>query len=175
VYGPGEVLGAGVWRGTPATVWRNVVPTFTYRALKHLPLQLENNGDATRDFIYVQDIVRGLLLCAVTGEPGNVYNLASGVETSILELATLVNQMADNTAPMEFLPRRTWDHSVKRFGSTEKAMRCLGFNAHISLEDGIRRTLDWTRRNLQTIEACILKHAAHMNVECSASAVLKEN
>ncbi len=34
VYGPGEILGAGVWRGTPATVWRNVVPTFIYRALK---------------------------------------------------------------------------------------------------------------------------------------------
>ena len=36
VYGPGEVLGAGAWRGTPATVWRNVTPTFVYRALKGL-------------------------------------------------------------------------------------------------------------------------------------------
>ena len=38
VYGPGEILGAGRWRGTPATVWRNVTPTFVYRALKGLPL-----------------------------------------------------------------------------------------------------------------------------------------
>ena len=48
VYGPGEVLGAGRWRGTPATVWRNVTPTFVYRALKGLPLQLDNGGVASR-------------------------------------------------------------------------------------------------------------------------------
>ena len=61
VYGPGEMLGAGRWRGTPATVWRNVTPTFVYRALKGLPLQLDNGGVASRDFVYVEDIARGLL------------------------------------------------------------------------------------------------------------------
>ena len=162
VYGPSEVLGAGRWRGTPATVWRNVIPTFMYRALKRLPLQLENNGEGTRDFIYVEDIVRGLLLCAVKGEPGDVYNLASGIETSILELATIINQMAGNTATMEFLAKRTWDHSVKRFGSTEKAMRTLGFAVNIPLKDGLHRTTEWTRQNIQTIDACILKHADRM-------------
>lgn len=175
VYGPGEFLGAGRWRGTAATVWRNVIPTFMYRALKHLPLQIENNGEATRDFIYVDDIVHGLLLCAVTGQPGDVYNLANGVETSILELAELINAMAGNPVPEEFLPRRAWDHSIKRFGSTEKAMRCLGFQACVPLEKGIGKTMDWTRRNLETIETCILKHAAHMNVEGPASVLLKDN
>ena len=64
VYGPGEILGAGRWRGTPATVWRNVTPTFVYRALKGWPLTLENDGESSRDFIYVDDIGRGLMLCA---------------------------------------------------------------------------------------------------------------
>jgi nucleoside-diphosphate-sugar epimerase len=41
VYGPGEILGAGKWRGTPATVWRNVTPTFIYKALKGEPLPLK--------------------------------------------------------------------------------------------------------------------------------------
>jgi nucleoside-diphosphate-sugar epimerase len=145
-----------------------------YRALKHLPLQIENNGEATRDFIYVEDIVHGLLLCAVTGQPGDVYNLASGVETSILELANLINAMADNPAPLEFLPGRAWDHSIKRFGSTEKALRGMGFNARIPLQEGIRLTMDWTRQNIQTLEACILKHAPHMNVQEPASVVLKD-
>src|SRR5947208_9648926 len=85
VYGPGEVLGAGQWRGTPATVWRNVTPTFVYRALKELPLELDNEGRASRDFIFVGDIVAGLLACAERGAPGDVYNLASGVETQIRE------------------------------------------------------------------------------------------
>src|SRR5499426_298452 len=46
VFGPGEILGAGRWRGTPATVWRNVVPTFVWKALHGEALPLENEGIA---------------------------------------------------------------------------------------------------------------------------------
>lgn len=165
VYGPGEILGAGVWRGTPATVWRNVVPTFIYRALKELPLKVENEGKASRDFIYVDDIVRGLLLCATAGSPGDVYNLASGVETSILELATAINGMTSNPAELEFLPRRDWDHSGRRLGSTDKAKRVLGFEAYVGLDEGLRKTIDWTRDNLPFIGSCVQKHAAIMQAQ----------
>jgi UDP-glucose 4-epimerase len=164
VYGPGEILGAGEWRGTPATVWRNVTPTFVYRALKGLSLTVENGGTATRDFIYVDDIVRGLILCAITGQPGDVYNLASGMETSILDLATLINQSAGNPAPLDFRPRREWDRSGKRFGSTEKAKRALGFEAHVALPEGLRRTIDWTRQQLPLIDRCVQKHAARIRL-----------
>ena len=61
-------------------MWRNVTPAFVYRALKRLPLRVENGGTGSRDFIFVGDIVRGLVLCATAGQPGDVYNLASGVE-----------------------------------------------------------------------------------------------
>ncbi len=162
VYGPGEILGAGQWRGTPATVWRNVTPTFVYRALKQLPLTVENGGVATRDFIYVEDIVRGLVLCAGLGKPGDVYNLASGVETSILELAELVNELTGNPAPLDFRPPREWDHSGKRFGSTEKAKRMLGFEAQIPLREGLRRTVEWARDQLPRIDRCVAKHVKHM-------------
>jgi len=162
VYGPGEILGAGQWRGTPATVWRNVTPTFVYRALKHLPLTVENGGVATRDFIFVEDIVRGLLLCAVAGKPGDVYNLASGVETSILELAKLINGLTGDQAPLDFRPPREWDHSGKRFGSTEKAKRMLGFEARTVLRAGLERTIAWTREHLPLIEHCIGKHAGRI-------------
>ena len=164
VYGPGEILGAGRWRGTPATVWRNVTPTFVYRALKQMPLTVENGGMATRDFIYVEDIVRGLMLCAVAGKPGDVYNLASGVETSILELAKLVNELTGNPAPLDFRPPREWDRSGKRFGSTEKAKRMLGFEARIALRDGLDRTIAWTRKHLPLIGRCIEKHAGQIAV-----------
>jgi UDP-glucose 4-epimerase len=162
VYGPGEILGAGRWRGTPATVWRNVTPAFVYRALKGMPLQLENEGRASRDFIYVGDIVEGLLLCATAGEPGDVYNLASGVETSIRELAETINRMAGNDAGVELLPARDWDRSGHRFGSTEKARRELGFGAQVPLEDGLARTIDWMREHLSLIDACVERHAPHM-------------
>lgn len=159
VYGPWEILGAGAWRGTAATVWRNVVPSFVYRALTRQPLRVENEGRASRDFIYVDDIVLGLLRCAEAGAPGEVYNLASGTETSILDLAGLVNDLAGNGVPIERVPGRAWDRAGRRVGSTEKARRLLGFEPVVSLKDGIGRTIDWARRHLALIESCIEKHA----------------
>lgn len=164
VYGPGEVLGAGQWRGTPATVWRNVTPTFIYRALKHMPLTVENEGIATRDFIFVHDIVEGLILCASRGKAGDVYNLASGKETSILQLAETINRLTDNPAGIDFLPKRAWDNSGKRFGSTDKAQRELGFVAGTDLEEGLEMTINWTRENLERIDACIARHRQQMGM-----------
>jgi nucleoside-diphosphate-sugar epimerase len=158
VYGPGEVLGAGRWRGTPATIWRNVTPTFVYRALKGLPLQLDNGGVASRDFVYVEDVARGLTACAERGTPGDVYNLASGVETTIRDLAELIVELSGSTSELEIAPRRPWDHSILRFGSPEKARRELGFEAKTPLEDGLRTTIAWTRENLDFIERCVAKH-----------------
>ena len=59
VYGPGEILGAGRWRGTPHTVWRNVTPTFVWKAMYGEALPVENGGIASRDFIFVEDMARG--------------------------------------------------------------------------------------------------------------------
>jgi UDP-glucose 4-epimerase len=162
IYGPGEILGAGQWRGTPATVWRNVTPTFIYKALHGQPLPVDNGGVATRDFIYVDDIVEGLLRCAVAGESGEVYNLASGQETTILELANLVNELTGNSAQLDYRPQRSWDHSGKRFGSIDKAQRELGFRTQVGLRDGLARTIAWTRESLPVIERAIQKHNAYM-------------
>jgi nucleoside-diphosphate-sugar epimerase len=164
VYGPGEILGAGRWRGTPATVWRNVTPTFIYRALKAWPLTLENEGRSSRDFIFVDDIVRGLMLCATTGAVGEVYNLASGVETTIRELADEINRNVDPPTSIEFAGRRAWDHSGNRLGSTDKAWENLAFTAEVGLRDGIQRTVEWTRSNLPVIDAAVDQHRAYVAV-----------
>jgi UDP-glucose 4-epimerase len=158
VYGPGEVLGAGRWRGTVNTVWRNVTPTFIYKALKREALPVENGGIATRDLIYVEDVVEGLIACAERGSAGEVYNLASGVETSVRELAELINELAGNGTPIDLKPARDWDHSGQRYGSTEKARRELGFEALTALRDGLERTITWTLENLEFIDSCVAKH-----------------
>ncbi|HJZ92526.1 MAG TPA: NAD-dependent epimerase/dehydratase family protein [Gemmataceae bacterium] len=162
VYGPREILGAGEWRGTPATVWRNVTPTFVYRALKNMPLPVENGGIASRDFIYAEDVANGLMLCALKGEPGGTYNVASGQETTILELAEAVNRLTGNPTPIQLAPKRTWDRSGKRYGSTEIARSALGFEAKVGLDEGLKRTIAWTRDNIGMIDACIARHQAHM-------------
>jgi nucleoside-diphosphate-sugar epimerase len=162
VYGPREILGAGRWRGTPATVWRNVTPTFIWKALHREALPLENGGIATRDFIHVDDIVEGLIRCALHGEPGETYNLASGVETSIRTLALLINELTGNPTPFVETPARAWDRSGKRFGSGGKAQERLGFGARIGLRDGLASTVEWTRSNLRTVRRCMRQHAWFM-------------
>ena len=158
VYGPREILGAGQWRGTPATVWRNVTPTFIWKALHKEALPLENEGKASRDFIYVDDIVDGLIACALKGKEGDVYNLASGVETTIKKLAETINALTNNSQPIEYKEARIWDRSGKRFGSTVKAEKELDFKASISLEEGLEKTIQWTQERRDFILRNILKH-----------------
>ena len=73
VYGPREILGAGQWRGTEHTVWRNVIPTFVWRSLMGQALFLDNGGNTSRDFIFVEDLARGLMACALKGKAGEIF------------------------------------------------------------------------------------------------------
>lgn len=158
VYGPGEILGAGKWRGTPHTVWRNVIPTFIWKAIHNEPLPVENGGVSTRDFIYVTDIVRGLVACSLKGQPGEVYNLATGIQTSINDLANLINDLTHNKAGTGRSTARQWDRSGKRFGATEKSKTSLDFESNITIEDGIKQTIDWTTNNRIMISKAMSKH-----------------
>lgn len=162
VYGPREILGAGRWRGTPHTVWRNVTPTFVFRSLMGEALPLDNAGNTSRDFIYVEDMARGLMACAAKGEPGEVYNLASGQETTIRALAETINKATGNTAPVELLPARDWDRSGRRFGDPTKAREKLGFAASVDIEQGVERTVSWTKGNLDEIRRCMRQHVAFL-------------
>ena len=73
------------------------------------------------------------------GEPGEIYNLASGVETSIRELAELINELTGNPTPIALTPARDWDHSGQRYGSPDKAREALGFSADVGLREGLER------------------------------------
>jgi nucleoside-diphosphate-sugar epimerase len=119
---------------------------------------LDNGGNASRDFIFVEDMARGLMACALKGAVGGVYNLATGRETSILELATLINEFTGNQTPLDLRPARDWDRSGKRFASTEKSERELGFTAQIDVREGVRRTVEWTKANAELIKRSIAKH-----------------
>lgn len=162
VYGPGEILGAGRWRGTPHTVWRNVVPTFVWKALHGEALPLENGGHGSRDFIYVGDVAEGLIACARQGNPGEAYNIASGVETEIAELAERINRITRNAWGIEVRPARDWDRSGRRYGSTEKSEREIGFCAMVPIEEGLTRTVEWMRENDALIASAMGRHEAQM-------------
>jgi nucleoside-diphosphate-sugar epimerase len=86
------------------------------------------------------------------------------VETTIKDLAELINELAGNPTPIELAPARDWDHSGQRYGSTDKAKRELGFEARTPLPEGLERTIAWTRENLDWIERCMAKHADRVAV-----------
>jgi len=159
VYGPGEILGAGRWRGTVHTIWRNVTPTFVFKSLHNEALPLDDEGRTSRDFIYVEDMARGLMAAALHGKPSEAYNLASGDETTIRQLAETINRETKNPTPLDLRKaRRAWDSSGNRFGSAAKAENELGFKAAVSMDQGIAKTVAWTKDNMDTIKRCMAQH-----------------
>ena len=162
VYGPKEILGAGKWRGTVHSIWRNVIPTFIWRSIMGEPLYLDNNGEGIRDFIYVKDMARGLINCATKGEKGEVYNLASGKGTTIIELATLIKKLLNSSSEIILLPPRDWDRSGKRFACTMKSREKIDFEAKVTIEEGILETIEWTKRNQALIQRNINSHHIHL-------------
>lgn len=158
VYGPREILGAGRWRGTPHTVWRNVTPTFIFKALHVEALPLINGGQDGRDFIFVSDLVEGLTRIGAYGSAGEAYNLASGRETRIRDLAETINALTGNPTPPQIDPPRDWDNSGRRYGDPAKSLEKLDFMAGTVLADGLARTVAWTRDNLAAIKERMARH-----------------
>lgn len=159
VYGPGEILGAGQWRGTSHTIWRNVIPTFVWNAISNEPIPLENKGAGSRDFIFVGDVVDGLCRCALLGKEGENYNLGSGRETLILELARSIIELSDSQSELQFLQgSRSWDRSGRRFADTRKSCSEIGFVANTGIDEGLFATIEWTQENRDKISASIFKH-----------------
>jgi UDP-glucose 4-epimerase len=66
--------------------------------------------------------------------------------------------LTGNKTPLDLRPARDWDRSGKRFASTDKAERELGFLAQVEVREGVRRTVEWTRDNVALIERSIAKH-----------------
>ncbi len=108
------------------------------------PLVL-GDGTQTMDFVYVDDIARANVAALASDVSDEVFNVATGVETSLNDLAaTLSRVMAVSRAP-EYGPARSVNPVPRRLASTEKAQRMLGFTASVTLEDGLTRLVEWWR------------------------------
>jgi UDP-glucose 4-epimerase len=107
------------------------------------PPLIFGNGQQTMDFIHVDDIARANLLAAESDVTDEVFNIASGVETSLNDLArALLAAMGATLAP-EYGPERKVNPVPRRLADTDKAARLLGFRAAISLADGMADLVDW--------------------------------
>jgi nucleoside-diphosphate-sugar epimerase len=143
-FGPGEVPGQ----------YRNVIPNFIYWAMKGVPLPLTGSGEETRDFTYVGDIVDGLLRAgSVERAVGEEFNLASGTETRIGDLARLINDLVGNSAGIRFVERRKWDTKSRLLASIDRAGELIGYSPRTSLEEGLQTTIGWFRDHWKEIDA----------------------
>lgn len=143
-YGPGEVPGQ----------YRNVIPNFIYWALKGEPLPITGTGEETRDFTYVGDVVDGLLRagCFQTAV-GQEFNLASGRETRIIDLARMINEQVDNPGGILFAERRKWDTKSRLLASVDRARQLIGYVPQTPFEEGLTHTIAWFRDNWDRIQA----------------------
>jgi nucleoside-diphosphate-sugar epimerase len=142
-YGPGEVPGQ----------YRNVIPNFIYWAMKGQSLPLTGTGEETRDFAFVLDLVQGLIKSGYYTEAvGENFNLASGIEISILGMLKLVNKTTDNKAPILYKPRRLWDTKPRLLASIEKASRLIQYKPLVNFEEGFTLTKEWFTDNWEMIE-----------------------
>lgn len=110
-----------------------------------LPPLILGDGKQTMDFVHTRDVARANVLAAGSSVDEGVYNVASGAETSLLELARALLRAMDSDLPVEHGPERAVNGVVRRQADTAAARRDLGFSAETGLEEGLRELVDWWR------------------------------
>ncbi len=140
VYGPRmDVYGA----------YTEVLIRWMERIAAGQPPIIFGDGAQTMDFIYVEDIARANILAAEADVTDEVFNIASGVETSLNELAYALLKVMGSDLQPEYGPERKVNPVPRRLAGTRKADQKLGFRAQVSLEGGVSRLVKWWRDELQ--------------------------
>ncbi len=137
VYGPRmDVYGA----------YTEVLIRWMERIASGLPPIILGDGTQTMDFVHVHDIARANLLAAESDVTDEVFNVASGSETSLRELAALLTKVMGSSSEPQFGPARKVNAVPRRLASTAKAEKLLGFSAKVTMEEGLRDLVEWWRQ-----------------------------
>ena len=136
VYGVGQTAGD----------YTGVIRVFIEQALNDEPITVHGDGEQTRDFIHVDDVVRANLLAAETDHVGEAYNIATGKETSIRELAELIQEVTDTDSDIVHVEEREGDIE-RSVADIEKARESLDYDPEVSLHEGLERTIEWFESN----------------------------
>lgn len=134
IYGP---------RQSPDSPYAAVIPIFIKALLTGSPPTIDGDGLQTRDFVYVEDVVKANLLAAQPGkDPGGVYNIAGFGSVNILELSDQLRRIIPDSPDPIFGPSRLADirHSL---AVQERAEAALGYRPDITLERGLQLTVQW--------------------------------
>jgi UDP-glucose 4-epimerase len=126
-------------------VYTEVLIRWMERIAAGKPPLIFGDGKQTMDFVYIEDIARANILAAKADVTDEVFNIASGVESSLNDLAySLLKVMGSDLQP-EYGPERKVNPVQRRLADVSKAKKLLGFEAQASLEEGLRRLVSWWR------------------------------
>ena len=121
----------------------NVIPLFIRRIMASEPLTIYGDGTQTRDFVFVTDLAGGLIRAAETpGVGGEIFQLASGVETSLNDLVAMLGEVSGREPRVEFAPPRAGEIQ-RNYSLVDKARERLGHAPEVALRDGLARTWEW--------------------------------
>ncbi|MCI0342255.1 MAG: SDR family oxidoreductase [Planctomycetales bacterium] len=132
-------------RQDPKSQYAAVVPRFVTAMLSGGTPIVYGDGKQTRDFTYVENAVQALVLAVRQGVPGSVYNVAGGKATTVLDLLGMIAKAAGAKARAERQPARPGD-ILHSHADVAKARKELGFAPSVDVAEGIRRTVEWYRR-----------------------------
>jgi UDP-glucose 4-epimerase len=136
VYGPRmDVHGA----------YTEVLVRWMERIASGRPLVVFGDGSNTMDFVYVEDAARANLLAARSEATADVFNVGSGVETGLNELAETLLQVMGTAVGIEYAAPRPANPVRRRLADVERARDQLGFEARVQLDEGLRRLVAWWR------------------------------
>ncbi len=126
-------------------LYTEVLVRWMERIVDGKPPLIFGDGKQTMDFVCVPDIARANVLAAQSDVVEGTYNIASGTETSLLELAEALLRVMDSDLGVEFGPARTVNNVARRLADISAARRDLGWQPTIGLEDGLRQLVEWWR------------------------------
>ena len=140
VYGP---------RIRPDGLYGRVVPRFIQQALNGENITIHGDGKQTRSFLYVDDWVDATWrMISDEGLNGEIFNIGSSDEITILELANLIIKKAHSSSKITHVDKRE-DDPLRRSADITKAREILGWEPKTSLEIGISKTIEWIRREIK--------------------------
>jgi UDP-glucose 4-epimerase len=116
-----------------------------------VPPLIMGDGKTSMDFIYIDDIARANVAGLKSDVSDEVFNVASGVETSLQELAEALMRVMGKKMTPEYGPERKVNAVPRRLASTEKAKRLLGWEAQVGLDEGLERLVSWWRANKEHV------------------------
>ncbi|MFJ5956261.1 NAD-dependent epimerase/dehydratase family protein [Paenarthrobacter sp. NPDC092416] len=134
-------------------LYTEVLVRWMERIVDGQPPLIFGSGEQTMDFIHTADVARANVLAAVSDVREGVYNVASGTETSLAELAQTLLLVMDSALHLEHGPERAVNGVARRLADTTAARRDLGFEAAVGLEDGLRSLVAWWRPLREEIAA----------------------